>query len=245
MNWGFQHQFIYALTIFGVVALMGLGGWYWFLYEPPTCFDGRKNQNEEGVDCNGVCELLCKGPLVSALWSRAVPVAPDVYHAVALVRNPDAGSETKNLPYTFSLFDTQNSLIAERKGMMFLVPGESAPLFEANIKTNGRTPTRTFVSFGEGTWTRGERVESPLRVVSRDLSTDSLRLVALVENQTPLSVEDVLITALLYDAKGTLVNASQTVVSVFAPRERREVFFTWQEPFSAPIVRVDIISRLH
>jgi len=244
MQWAFQRQFLYALTVLSVLVLLGIGGWYFFLYAPPTCFDGTQNQTEEGVDCGGVCQLLCKGPLVSALWARAVPVAPGVYHAVALVRNPDSTSEIKKLPYTFSLFDSENVIVAERKGTMFLVPGESAPLFEANIQTGQRIPARTFVSFGEGAWSRGERVESPLRVISHDLSTTSLRLSASIENQTPFPVENVAITALLYDAQGTLVTASQTIVQVFSARERRDVFFTWQEPFSAPIVRIDVIPRI-
>ena len=244
MQWAFQRQFLYACSVLLVLLLLGVGGWYLFVYAPPTCSDGTQNQDEEGVDCGGVCQLLCKGPLVSALWARAVPVAPGVYHAVALVRNPDSAAETKNLPYTFSLFDAENVLVAERKGTMFLVPGESAPLFEANIQTGERIPVRTFVSFGQGTWTKGERMENPLRVISRDLNSASLRLAASIENQTPLPVENTVITALLYDAAGTLVNASQTIVPVISSRERRDIVFTWQEPFSAPIVRIDIIPRL-
>ena len=87
-------------------------------------------------------------------------------------------------------------------------------------------------------------MKTRLGVIWRDWTSASLRLAASIENQTPLPVENTVITALLYDAAGTLVNASQTIVPVISSRERRDIVFTWQEPFSAPIVRIDIIPRL-
>ena len=101
MRWAVQRQLFIALLILGFFGMLAAGGWYVFLYAPPSCTDGIINQDEEGVDCGGVCKLLCQAPRVSALWSRAVLIAPGVYHAVALVRNPEASAGTERLPYIF------------------------------------------------------------------------------------------------------------------------------------------------
>ena len=87
-------------------------------------------------------------------------------------------------------------------------------------------------------------MESPLRVIAHDLDESALRLTASLQNDSPLPLSETIVTALLYNAEGTLVNASQTKIASFAGREQRGVVFTWQEPFSSPVVRVEIIPRL-
>lgn len=244
MQWSFQRQLIYALSGILILAVIGGGGWFLFFYSPPSCFDGILNQGEEGIDCGGSCSLICKAPAVSALWARSVRVAPGVYHAVAMVRNPESDAGTNALPYTFSLFDVENILVAERHGTVTLEPGEVVPLFEANIRTGERIPVRTFVSFGNGAWHRMERAKNPIRIASQDLEQDALRFSALVENTIPETVNGIILTALLYDADDTLVAASQTTIDTLPARDLRSVVFTWQEPFASPIIRADIVARI-
>lgn len=244
MQWSLQHQILYAsLILFGLV-LIAAGGWFLFFYTPDSCSDGAQNQNEEGIDCGGVCALLCEAPNVSATWARSVRVAPGVYHAVAMVRNSDAGAGTTNLPYTFSLYDADNLLIATKKGLATLEPGEVVPIFEKNVITGERVPVRTFIDFEGGTWFKMERIESPIRITSQSLDQNNLRLTASVENKTPSAVENIILTALLYDADDVLVAASQTVINTLQARGTQTVTFTWQEAFERPVVRTDIVPRV-
>lgn len=244
MQWSLQHQLIYALSGILILAVIGGGGWFLFFYSPPSCFDGILNQGEEGIDCGGSCSLICKAPAVSALWARSVRVAPGVYHAVAMVRNPESDAGTNALPYTFSLFDSENILIAERRGMAALQPGEVAPILEPNIITGERTPARTFITLETGRWQKMTRSENPIRVASQDLDQSALRLSASIENTSVETAGRVILTALLYSADEVLITASQTVIGSLPPRGVQGVVFTWQEPFSEPIVRADIIPRV-
>ncbi len=243
MQWAFRRQFLYAFSVFLFFAVLGALGWYFFIYTPPSCTDGVMNQDEEGVDCGGVCVSLCTAPRVSSLWARSVRVAPGVYHAVAMVRNPETDSGTKGLPYTFSLFDDENILVAERRGVMYIDPGEIAPLLVTNIITGERVPTRTFVAFGDGAWQNMENTESPLRLVSQELEENALRLSVVVENTSALPVDDITLTALLYDESDLLIAASQTTVKELSARSSHQAVFTWQEPFSKPVFRADVIPR--
>jgi hypothetical protein len=244
MQWGFHRQLGIALGSIALIMLIAGGSWYLFFYKAPSCVDRTQNQDEEGVDCGGVCSALCEAPKVSVVWARSVRVAPGVYHAVALIRNTRTDAGTDALPYTVRLFDADNILIAEIKGMTALDPGEVAPLFKAAIRTGERVPARTFVEFGQSSWKREERTDNPVKVTTRELDSDALRLTAAVENTTALPVERTTVTALLYASDETLVAASQTVVRSLAPRATTDVVFTWQEPFSAPVVRVDIVARV-
>ncbi len=232
-----------ALGALGVVLLIALLSWFVFFYHAPTCSDGIKNQNETGIDCGGLCSVLCQAPRVSTLWARAVKVAPGVYHAVAMVQNPEVAAGTESLPYTFSLYDSDNILVAQRDGIMALDPGEVVPLLEANIVTGSRVPVRTFVEFHEAVWKRTERVKNPVTVDSESLDQQALSLSAHVTNTGTEPVSKVVLTALLYDASDVLVAASQTVVNNLPPRGEENPVFTWQEPFSSPVVRFAVTAR--
>lgn len=244
MSWATTRQVLFALGVLAVVVVVGFGVYFGFFFTPASCSDQKQNQNEEGVDCGGVCTRLCVQPALATLFPpRAVLVAPGVYHAVTMVRNPDTTAAGK-FPYTVSLYDADNVLVAIRDGTFTILPGEVAPLFEANIITGERTPTRTFLDIGTGVFTRAERVTPPVRVVSFEVDAERGRISAVIENQTLSSLEEVTITALVYNANDTVVNASQTVAQNLAGNERRSVVFTWQTPFSEPPAKVDIIPRV-
>lgn len=241
MQWALRRQFLFALSGLVLLSIILAGAYWYFLYEPPSCADGVQNQNEEGVDCGGECARVCVAPTISGLWARSVPVSPGVYHAVALARNPDT-TAAGIVPYSFSLFDDRNILIATREGTIYLAPGEVAPIFEANVVAGERVVERTFIEFGPGTFERVERSPSPLRVLSFASDAPAGRVTALIENQGSTPVEGATVTALIFGSADVLIRASQTELPLIGPRERREVVFTWQESFNEP-ARIDIIPR--
>jgi hypothetical protein len=244
MEWGAKKQLTYAFIVLVVLAVVGGAAAFLFIYKPASCFDGIQNQNETGVDCEGVCSRLCQAPSVTALWARSVKVADGVYHAVAMVQNPETGAGVKSLPYTFSLYDADNILVAERSGVMSLQPGEVVPLLEANIVTGSRVPVRTFVSFLPSVWERMTRSENPLTVSGVVFDDKTLRLSAHVDNGSVAAVPRATLTALLYGAGDVVVGASQTTLSDIPARGGKDAVFTWQGSFASPVVRAEVTSRI-
>lgn len=245
MRWALGRQLLFAL---GALVLLGAVGGFLYInygYSAPTCFDGVQNQDEQGIDCDGSCARLCVAPNVSVVWVRSVPVAPGVYHAVAMVRNPDTSSRG-TISYEFELFDENNILITRsaRTQTLTIGPGEVVPLFEGAIQVGERTPARTFVNITPGVFEESTRMLSSVRVINWELDEDVLRLTATVANQGEEAVDDVSITALLFNSADTLVAASQTLTGSLAAEEQKVVVFTWQEPFSEPITRSDILPRV-
>lgn len=243
MSWSITRQLIIALGTVSVIAAVSVGVYVSFFYTPASCADGVQNNNEEGIDCGGSCERLCIAPNLSTVWARSVYVAPGVYHAVAQVKNPDTAA-AGSFAYTVSLYDAENILITERKGTFSILPGEVATLFEPNVVTGERIPNRTFVDIGPGVFSRAERESSPVRTVSFSVDETRPRLSVIVENHTLFAVNDVVVTALLYNDQEIVTHASQTTLERLNPRERREVLFTWQEPFSEEPQRVEIVPRV-
>ncbi len=160
-----------------------------------------------------------------------------------MIQNPvtDAGAE--RLPYTFSLYDASNILIAERTGSTTLEPGEVTPLFEPNIVTGERTPARTFVSFGLGEWQYMDRADNPIIVSSSVFDEETLTLSAEVQNSSLNSIPRAVLTAVLYGPNDIAIGASQTVVSPIPGRGSAQAVFTWQE-LSDTVVRSVITVRL-
>lgn len=249
MQWDTGRQIQYAFWLVVVLAVVGVGGYFGLVYKAPSCTDGIQNGKEEGIDCGGsMCTNICAemAPHVSVVWARSVTVAPGVYHAVALVRNPDTTAKG-TAPYKVSLFDSENILIVTREGTIDLGPGEVAPLFEPTLAAGNRVPARTFVDIGAGAWEKATRAASPVRVTalgSADDANTKHSLSARIENTGAEVVPSVTVTALLYDASSTLVAASQTVVDQLRARESRDVIFTWSEPFVAPATTFDLIPRI-
>jgi len=244
MGWATRRKFIYATGVLLFLGAAGFSSWYFFFYTPPSCSDGIQNQGEFGVDCDGPCVKMCTPPRVDALWARSVKVANGVYHAVALVKNPVAKGRGTDLEYLISLFDEKNILVATRRGVFDLEPGETRAVFEPSIITGERIPIRAIVKITGGSWQRAEAVQSPIRIVEQGVpDSENLNLSAIIENTTAEPVTTIVVDALLYDADDVLVTASETRIPVLQARERREITFTWSEPFSRPVIRADIQIR--
>ncbi len=245
MDWGRRRQVYFALIVTLALVVSGILFWYGFIYQVPTCSDGAMNQNELGIDCGGECDRLCKAPSVDVEWARGVRVADGVYHAVAKIHNPLLNARGVNIPYTFSLYDAETILVATRKGVLDLQPGESRALFEPAVLTGKRAAQKAFLEVGEGAWTRSEVQSNPVQVLTQTAVNEEARSFDVqIENTSSAPVSGVLVTALLFDANELLVNASQSKVSKLGGLERRTITFTWPEAFSAPVVRADVQIRL-
>lgn len=239
LTWSARRQLLYYTV--GIVICAALA---WILYSiflttAPTCFDNEQNQNERGVDCGGVCSLVCKAdqrPLV-VLWSRPFEVAPGYYSAAAYVRNDNLTAGAKGVRYSFQLFDDNNLLVVEREGRIDVPPVSAVPIVESNIAVGNRSVARALFSFvSEPVW-RTAAVPA-LRVTNQELAADGSRLSATIVNDGLAAVRRATITAVLYDVSGTARAASKSLIDIPAKGSQAAVF-TWPLG-NTSIVRAEI-----
>lgn len=237
MSWSSRRQFAYMGTAALIVLLFaGVYVYAKFFDKAPTCFDGKQNGDETGVDCGGSCALLCKGdahaPIV--LWTRALQVATGTYTAVAYIENPQGFSAgARNVQYDFKLLDANNQLVLETPPqLMTLPPMQTIPVVLPNVNTGSGVVAHAFFQFlGDVTWTKFPQGSMPaVRIVDQNLAPDGTRLTATIVNDGTSDIQNLTVNAVLFDAQDTAVAASKSVVARVPHGSSVPVIFTWPQP---------------
>ncbi|HRZ30220.1 MAG TPA: hypothetical protein P5274_00910 [Candidatus Paceibacterota bacterium] len=248
LAWARQRQLNYILTVLGFFVLIGLV--IFFIYKPaPSCFDGRQNQDEQGVDCGGVCNLACVGQIrpLKITWVRPLKVNDGWYDLVARVENLNVTLGNRNLPYTFSVYDTDNVLINTRSGATFVNPNDVFLIFESRVETGERIVGKVFLEFPTSTpWERVESVEKDIYTERREFTNEPRPTLHLsVGNSSLRSYNDIQVVTVLSDINNNTLAASKTIVDSLGPNSRQEVYFTWPRPFLIEPSYIDAYWRVN
>ncbi|MEK7596406.1 MAG: hypothetical protein AAB564_02585 [Patescibacteria group bacterium] len=248
LNWRAKRQIFY-LAIFAALALAILGAAIFWFSSEPTCFDGRKNQKEEEIDCGGPCGKKCAGETKNpaVLWSRAIKTSDGIYDAAALVENPNIFAGIQSLPYKFKLYDQRNVLVGVREGEIFVNPAERFMIFEPGIVTKEKIPARAVLEMAakeEIDWVRIEKNPPNFSVEKKTFYKDPFPFLEVkVHNRSLTSFPEVYVNAVIYDKDNNVQAASQTVLDAVEPDALRFAFFTWQKPFEKEAEIIEIFLR--
>ncbi len=249
-TWSARRKTIYLGLGFLILLIFVAIPTFLLVHKVPTCFDGKQNGDETGVDCGGSCQILCSFEALdpTILWSRAFRVTDSVYSAVAYIENPNINSETM-ATYAFSLFDANNVLIATKKGVTFVPKNKTLAIFEPNIATGLKVPARVSFEFiQEFEWRKTDQPAPPLVVTQNILSREntSPRVDADIQNRSLKPIERIELVALVYNDQGNAIAASRTFVDRLEADQSAHVTFTWPTPFAEAegSAVVEIIPRV-
>jgi hypothetical protein len=246
MSWASTRRLIYALFVLVFFAALLSPFVYMYLTRPATCVDGIQNQGETAIDKGGPCFVRDEAELkpVTVRFASVFPVAPGVYSVLGYVENPNSKVGTQYARYRFSLFNSEGILIAERDGSTFVPPQTTLPVFESLIKTGNQNAVRAVLTFEPITdWT----VMPPYvnNVTVSDIERQDIfvkpRITARVQNVGLEFLRNVPVVVAVYDETGTVKAASRTLVEKIQKGDTAQVVFTWPEPFTFTISRIDIV----
>lgn len=254
MDWSTRKK----IGCFGMIAIAFiLGGGYiiytTFIKVTPTCFDGKQNQDERGVDCGGACQKVCPmdAKTIVPLWYRTFEITPGVHSVVAYVENQNISAGTEKINYEIRVYDNENILASEPiVGSTFIGPNEKTVLFESPIQTGNRVPKNVFFRFTTNpVWkTVDARFQKPQlssrNVLYSDLTTAPKLSVDIV-NDTLFDYTDIPVVVLLYGADGNVVHVSKTQLDRINQQSFETVSFTWPKPFTTTITRTEVIPRVN
>lgn len=246
MSWGTRRRNS-IIFVFVLIVLIPASIVVWNLYyTPPNCFDGVQNGDERGVDCGGSCALLCQSSIIDPIivWKREFSVAPGIYNVVAYVENPNPDAGVKDAQYVFKLYDKENTLLYERKGITNLRPKEILPIVENTLFTDKLEATRVSFEFTNDLVFEKMEPFRPVIVVKDEILTEiesTPKVEAILQNTDILPISKVMAVVILYDADNNAIASSSTIVDRIGKDEAVPIVFTWPAPFSADISRIEII----
>jgi hypothetical protein len=237
ISWAYKRRLIYGGGALLVVVLIVSGIFFISFYQPPTCFDGKKNGGEKGVDCGGSCTELCKDDALNpvVLWSKIFNISGDVYNAVAYVENPNVNSKNPQAQYEFRVYDDKNALMDTRTGVISIPKNKKFAVFEPGFVFKNKKPKYTefeFTSFGP--WQKDASLESDISVkYSSLLSTStSPRIEGTISNQSLQDIPELELVTFVLDSKENVVASSRTFVDNLAKKTTQDFVFTWPKPFN-------------
>lgn len=260
MTWAEARRLAYALGVVAFLLLCASPFIYRYATVAPTCFDGIQNQGETEVDKGGPCIVRADDSIspVTVRFAKAFKIEDGVYSVVGYIENPNRDVGLRDARYEFTLFDDKGIFVATRRGRTFIPPQAVVPIFEAKILTGSQIPTRTDLTFTPAAnWEKMERRFDDLSVgqaQKEDVPRTSCavndfgcvptfypRIRAEITNTGLETFNTVPVVATVYDLSGNAIAASATRIASIAPRQHVAVVFTWNEPFTAEVGRVDII----
>lgn len=243
LSWSRRRQLIYG-TLFVTFFLLASGVIAFLLtYERPSCFDGRRSQDERGIDCGGVCIRLCSEDVktVAVRWQKFFKVSDTLYSVAAYLENRNADAEAFSVPYTFALYGPAQKLLIERSGATYIPPSSSFIIYEGTFELPSDPKDATFRFTAQPIWKRSVRDHLPVSVVQRALlkTKTTPRIEATVENRLAQELSDVEVAAAVFDTRGEAVGVSKTIIPTLPPHGSKDIVFTWPKPFDTPIERCE------
>lgn len=253
LAWSSKRKITY-LSIFLVLVFSAGTLFLWpYFNREPTCFDGKQNGDESGIDCGGSCRLVCSSEnyRLVTLWSRAFPVTDGTYNIMAYVENQNRDSGIAKINYEFRVYDENNIFLARREGSTFITSNDRSAIFEGGILAGNRKPSRVDFTFTSApVWLKINReqrnalsVSVENKVVSNVFETP--KVTADVVNKTLLNIYNIDVFIILYDENDNVINISKTFIEYLPKNSRKPVVFTWPESLSKNPQRVDIFPQVN
>ncbi len=251
MSWTSRRK---SRIIYIFLAIVCLGGGLLIVplvTRTPTCFDGRTNGTETGVDCGGSCALQCKEYTqdLNIKWQRSYQIVKGFYNAVAYVENQNFQAGTKKINYKFRLYDKDRILVAERNGQTFVEPNRGFIVFDQQIPVGNSIPVYTTFDFTDTVSlykTDARYDDLIIRVTGQELQTHDIkpRFSATLKNISDVyTISDIDVYVVLYDEDDNAVQVGKTRLDQLIPRQEKNIFIVWQNQFEKKPVRFEVIPR--
>lgn len=238
--------FIYLV----IIGAIGGGVFFGFFYSPASCFDGKLNQDEEQIDCGGIC-AECQEKLSDPkiIWTKVFKAEENLYDLAAEIENLNVNYGSEVLPYIFKVYDSGNNLILEKRGRGYIMPREKKYIIEA-VSVN-KVPAKIDIEFNKIEWKKFKILESinlPIFNSRLDLGgKDGYAAYAegTVYNQTRFDLNTVDIAMVIKDLKGNPVAVNKTQKNTVKSGERRFFEAVWSSAFTNNESKVKIDMRAY
>jgi hypothetical protein len=223
---------------------------YWMTRPTPSCMDGKKNQDEQGIDCGGVCVERCNKPIIIDLVVEEkgflASGAVDEFDFYGKVKNPNNTFGGGKFKYEFILKDAQGNVLATKDGYNFILPGESKYLVENNVAVKG-IPAKIELMVTDSQWVEfQDHYEKPqLKVVNKNYGeihsgVGFSEALGLLKNESPFDFSLIKLTIILKDVSDQVIAVNGTEMRTVRNGENRDFRALWFNRFPGEVVGVEV-----
>jgi hypothetical protein len=254
MDWAHRRRtvvwVIIAAVIVAALAILAFA----IFYKTPSCIDHTQNQGETGIDCGGPCSTVCSAGTAitpgsevaqpaTVRFVRAIPQSGRT-DVIAYIDNPNRDALSTGAHMTLDLYTNDDEDL--RTHLSLDIPaGKSVPVFIPGAATGGVTIRQAFLAFDSGypVWTKqAQPAAAPTTSGITIENADTFpRVTATLQNSIAYPLSNVTVAATVFDAAGSAIAASRTLVQTLPGQGTAPLVFTWNEPFSAPPARVELV----
>ena len=203
---------VVAVAYLTILTLIVTGTYYGFFKAPETCFDGKENQDEQGIDCGGSCQAVCKEIVIGRDLeiTEIAFVAADngQYDVVAKIYNPNDEIGAASFAYEVSLKDAAGTVLASRSGKSYGLPQENKYILELNMAAPS-VPAVASLRISDVEWARfsGFQEKPSINIYQKRYGPISSgagfgEAYGLLSNESPYDFRSIIVRVILRDAAG-------------------------------------------
>jgi hypothetical protein len=240
-----QRKRLIIISIYSLIFLLIVYKIYSWVKPADNCFDSVQNQNEQGIDCGGVCvqkcEIVAEHDLVVQEAGFVESGVADSYDLYAVVANPNQTIGSESFDYKFTVRNSDGGAVAIKSGTGFILPGETKYVVESNIATQGM-PEKVELSISNPLWDEAnDAYEKPqLKVVNKQYSeiTNGIgfaEATGLLKNESSMDFTTVSIRIILKDEQGKIIALNSTEMNTVVSGENRDFRVFWPNRFSGNV----------
>jgi hypothetical protein len=220
----------------------------------PTCFDGKKNQGENGIDCGGPCQACQEIPQAESLkiLEKAFVIGTpggEKYDLMAKIENPNSEYGSPKFHYQFTLKDSSGSVITQKEGDSFILPAETKYIIETNAETQSAPASLEVKIADDISWDKfsgyNEHEEPQLNIYNKryDLISSGAgfsEVYGLLHNESLFDFNVVSINIVLRDAASKPVALNRTEMRTVGSGEERDFRLLWPYSFPGDVQNIEM-----
>lgn len=235
------------LIIFGGIAF-----WIWQKNRPvPSCTDGKLNQNEESVDCGGVC-AACVETIVAKPFQvvgvTMVVGGQDRYDVIAEIKNPNPLYGAENFIYEIILRDADGVEIERIQNTGFILPNQQKYVAQLNIPSaNPPARAEIVIPTDQVEWVKFTSYEDPDFVINgkrfgkvENGGTNYAEAFGIVHNRSTFDFQRVNITVVIKDLDGKPLAVNKSFMGDFEGLRQRDFNLGWPYRFPGEMSSLDV-----
>jgi len=240
-----------------LLIFSSIGFLIYLKYKPkPNCFDNILNQNEERVDCGGVCaqkcEILVEENIKVDRSGYVESGTNGQYDLYAEITNPNNFFGSSQFNYKFEIKNSAGAVVAAKTGNNFIFPGESKYIIENNVGA-GEIPYSVDFSVSDPIWVEftSDYLQKPeLKVVNKQYNEITSGVgfseaKGLVKNESPFDFTAIKVEIILKDNNGQIIALNSTQMGAVRSGENRDFRVIWPSRFPGSVSNMEVQTEVN